>query len=382
MKNRIASLFLCFAVLAVLLVIAIPVSAEPGDNPEEDTIRIELPYKLTVEKTGEADPGTETFKFVIDNFGAQVEYTLIQDTVETYGEKIYNGAFIFTIKRSLLGNLSEGFVIRQLKGDSEGWTYDETSYYVIPLFTDNYDRVVGWTFFKLVGDERPDQSNIVQELTFTNSYNAKKPEDGTIRVEIPYILTVKKTGEVDPTKETFRFVIDDFGAPVEYTLIQDTIETDGERTYNGMFIFTIKESLSGNLSEGFVIRQVKGDAEGWTYDETKFYAIPLFVDSYESVRGWSFLKFDQNDEPEYNNPIEEIGFTNSYNAKKPVDPPKPTDTPTPVDPPKLQESEKTEVPKTGDNTMTVLWIALLFVSGGVLTGVFVYEKKKKKAGTV
>lgn len=40
MKNRIASLFLCFAVLAVLLVIAIPVSAEPGDNPEEDTIRI------------------------------------------------------------------------------------------------------------------------------------------------------------------------------------------------------------------------------------------------------------------------------------------------------------------------------------------------------
>ena len=31
--------------------------------------------------------------------------------------------------------------------------------------------------------------------------------------------------------------------------------------------------------------------------------------------------------------------------------------------------------------MTVLWIALLFVSGGVLTGVFVYEKKKK-AGTV
>ena len=223
-----------------------------------------------------------------------MEYTLIQDTVETYGEKIYNGAFIFTIKRSLLGNLSEGFVIRQLKGDSEGWTYDETSYYVMPLFTDNYDRVFGWTFFKLVGDERPDQSNIVQELTFTNSYNAKKPEDGTIRVEIPYILTVKKTGEVDPTKETFRFVIDDFGAPVEYTLIQDTIETDGERTYNGMFIFTIKESLSGNLSEGFVIRQVKGDAEGWTYDETKFYAIPLFVDSYESVRGWSFLKFDQN----------------------------------------------------------------------------------------
>ena len=187
-------------------------------------------------------------------------------------------------------------------------------------------------------------------------------ERGSIRVEVPFKLTVKKTGEMDPGQETFRFAIERFGATTAYTLVQDTVQTNGEKTYEGKFIFTISEDQAGNLSEGFVIRQVKGNAEGWTYDETKFYAIPLFVDSYESVRGWSFLKFDQNDEPEYNNQIEEIGFTNSYNAKKPETPPAP---------------QKPEPPKTGDSSMTGLWIALLFVSGASLTGTALYPRKKR-----
>lgn len=187
-------------------------------------------------------------------------------------------------------------------------------------------------------------------------------EAGNIHIEVPFKLTVKKTGEMDPAKETFKFVVERFGAPVEYVLVQDTVETEGEKTYDGKFVFTIGANQAGNLSEGFVIRQVKGTAEGWTYDETKFYAIPLFVDSYENVGGWSFLKFDQNDEPEYNNPMEEISFTNSYNAKKPVTPPTP---------------QKPESPKTGDSSMPGLWIALLFVSVASLTGITLYSRKKR-----
>lgn len=187
-------------------------------------------------------------------------------------------------------------------------------------------------------------------------------EAGNIHIEVPFKLTVKKTGEMDPGKETFKFVVERFGAPVEYVLIQDTVETEGEKTYDGKFVFTIGANQAGNLSEGFVIRQVKGNAEGWTYDETKFYAIPLFVDSYENVGGWSFFTFDQNNELEYNNPIREIGFTNSYNAKKPVTPPTP---------------QKPESPKTGDSSMPGLWIALLFVSAASLTGTTLYFRKKR-----
>lgn len=187
-------------------------------------------------------------------------------------------------------------------------------------------------------------------------------ERGSVRVEVPFKLTVKKTGEMTPGQETFHFVIEEFGAPTIYTLVQDTVETNGEKTYEGKFIFTLSGDQAGNLSEGFVIRQVKGNADGWTYDETKFYAIPVFADSYESVRDWSFLKFDQNNEMEYNNPLEEIGFTNSYSAKNPVTPP---------------ASQDSEAPKAGDNSMKALWITLLLVSAASLTGTTLYSRKKR-----
>lgn len=183
---------------------------------------------------------------------------------------------------------------------------------------------------------------------------APQLEAGDIRIEVPFKLTVKKTGEMDPGKETFKFVVERFGAPVEYTVVQDTVETEGEKIYDCKFIFTIKADQAGNLSEGFVIRQVKGNAKGWTYDETAYYAVPRFTDN--GLSAWAFLKIDENAEPDYNNPIEEIGFTNSYNAKKPGTPP---------------------APQTGDNSMMVLWIALLFVSGAALTGTTLYFRKKR-----
>ena len=183
---------------------------------------------------------------------------------------------------------------------------------------------------------------------------------GSIRVEVPFKLTVKKTGEMAPGQETFKFAVEKFGAPTTYTVVQDTVETNGEKTYEGKFIFTIRDDEAGNLSEGFVIRQVKGNAAGWTYDETMFYAVPLFVDSYESVGGWSFFKFDQNNGLDHNNPLREIGFTNSFNAKMPVTPPAP------------------ETPKTGDGSMMGLSIALVIVSGAALMGTALYSRRKSR----
>lgn len=185
-------------------------------------------------------------------------------------------------------------------------------------------------------------------------------EHGSIRIEVPFKLTVKKTGEMAPGQETFKFAVEKFGAPTTYTLVQDTVETNGEKTYEGKFIFTIRDDEAGNLSEGFVIRQVKGNAAGWTYDETMFYAVPVFADSYESVGGWSFFKFDQNNGLDHNNPLREIGFTNSFNAKMPVTPPAP------------------ETPKTGDGSMMGLSIALVIVSGAALMGTALYSRRKSR----
>lgn len=202
--------------------------------------------------------------------------------------------------------------------------------------------------------------------TCTVKVQAAPCEHGSIRIEVPFKLTVKKTGEMAPGQETFKFAVEKFGAPTTYTVVQDTVETNGEKTYEGKFIFTIRDDEAGNLSEGFVIRQVKGKAEGWTYDETKFYAMPMFADTYTNVAGWRFLKYDENAELDYNNPIEEISFTNSYNAKKPVTPPAP------------QEPEPPKSPKTGDSSMMGLSIALVIVSGAALMGTALYSRRKSR----
>ena len=261
------------------------------------------------------------------------------------------------------GNPIDAIPYRELNDDHdfnvEEWGYKEADghAHVCNRNSAHHDAVVPHT---------PDQEKATYDhgITCTECGYVIEPqlEESVIRIEVPFKLTVKKTGEMDPGKEIFKFAIERFGATTEYVLVQDTVETEGEKTYEGKFIFTIKESQASNLSEGFVIRQVKGNAEGWTYDETKFYAIPMFVDSYTNVAGWAFCQFDENGELDYNNLLEEIGFTNSYNAKKPVTPPAP---------------QTTESPKTGNSSMTVLWIALLFVSGAALTGTALYSRKKR-----
>lgn len=98
----------------------------------------------------------------------------------------------------------------------------------------------------------------------------------------------------------------------------------------------------------------------------------MFADSYDSVKGWVFLKFDENGELEHNDPMEEIGFTNSYSAKKPDTPPAPQEPDTPPAP------QKPESPKTGDGSTLGLSIALVIVSGAALMGTALYSRRKSR----
>ena len=141
--------------------------------------------------------------------------------------------------------------------------------------------------------------------------------------------------------------------------------TEGEKTYDGKFIFDIPEMMLGNLSEGFRFRQVKGDAAGWTYDEKVYYVVPKFEN--DGLSGWRFFNADEiPGDPSVSEPapdvIEELVFTNSYNAKKPVDPPAP---------------QQPEIPKTGDSSMLGLWLALLFVSGAAVATTILIVRMKK-----
>ena len=131
-------------------------------------------------------------------------------------------------------------------------------------------------------------------------------------------------------------------------------------TYTGKLVIKVKESQFGNLSEGFKFAQVKGSADGWTYDETVYYIAPQISDNGVT----SFVIFP-GDDGWGNTTLEKVEFTNSYN--KAQEPSQPGDN---------EDDKPSDNPPTGDNSMMWLWVALLFVSGCGVVVTTVLGKKR------
>lgn len=188
-------------------------------------------------------------------------------------------------------------------------------------------------------------------------------EEGDIRIELPFMLTVKKTGDLDPNAQTFSFVAEEFGASVDYTLVQSTLDTNGVGVYNGSFVFTIRESDKDNLQEGFVFRQVRGSAAGWTYDETKFYVVPVYSGDGDTVEFWNFYLLGEDGMPMEENRPNGVSFTNSYYAEKTVEPSVPAEPSAPSAPAATAVPTNSNVPQTGDDSNLAFWIVLLLAGG-------------------
>ena len=179
--------------------------------------------------------------------------------------------------------------------------------------------------------------------------------DVDVTVTIPFSMTVKKTGEAAPGKETFKLAFAGMmtdGLKDFVTIVNDTIETNGEKTYTGSFVFTVSKLHS--LSDGLRLTQVKGSAEGWTYDETLYYVTLDIEDETVSLRdvsvpgeGDEFIPLDPKED---GSPL--VAFTNSYNASLPTPP-----------------------VKTGDAGIT-LWVSLAALSGLVMLAIPELKKRK------
>ena len=187
--------------------------------------------------------------------------------------------------------------------------------------------------------------------------------------EIPFSVIVEKTGDLDPAEETFTFEIFDLGyEDAIFTVEGLTVDTNGVNTYTGKLVIKVKESQFYNLSEGFKFAQVKGESEGWTYDEAVYYIAP-YMNNFGEI---DFIIFP-GDDAWGNTVLEKVEFTNSYNkAKEPVQPDdnednKPTDDNKPSDEPQTGEDNKpSDSPQTGDNSMISLWIMMFCISLGVI----------------
>lgn len=138
----------------------------------DNELTVEIPFTVTVKKTGDLDPAKETFTFKMFDLGyADTIYTVEGLTVETNGVNTYNGKLVIKVKESQFGNLSEGFKLAQIKGSSEGWTYDETVYYIAPQISNT-----GVTSFVIFPGDDGWGNTTLEKVEFTNSYNkAQEP---------------------------------------------------------------------------------------------------------------------------------------------------------------------------------------------------------------
>ena len=179
-------------------------------------------------------------------------------------------------------------------------------------------------------------------------------------IDLPFSLAVKLTGDEKPAKETFKFEIYDLGVEdAEFEIVKDSITAENlEFDENGVAFIevSLKIKVTGedqlrNLTEGFSVRMVKGSTKGWTYASEQWRIEPSFEHDALDLKIAAREIVDGEISEEYAN-----GMSFSVGYKAVTEP---------------------ETPQTGDNSMMVLWIALLFASGFGVVTTAVYGKKRK-----
>ena len=179
-------------------------------------------------------------------------------------------------------------------------------------------------------------------------------------IDLPFSLAVKLTGDKKPAKETFKFEIYDLGyEDAEFEIVNDSItaeniafDENGVAFIEGSLKIKVtgEEQLS-NLTEGFSVRMVKGSTKGWTYASEQWRIKPFFENDALDLKIAVKEIVDGEISEAYANGM---SFSVGYEAVT-----------------------EPGTPQTGDSSMMVLWIALLFASGFGVVTTAVYTKKRK-----
>ena len=185
------------------------------DDPNYESVEGTISVTITRRKYEVAyDPGT-------DGTGTA------QTVVKTYGEALTLAGVLF---------LREGYV-------QDGWTTED-----------------GSEWFGLNAQYDQDE-----DITLYPTW------DKIVTRELPFVKTVTLGDNGGPSEETFLFEV--FGMQGDDTLYPDvtytaSVITDGAGTYTGILKITGPESqVYQFVCEGFFVREVQGDADGWTYSD-------------------------------------------------------------------------------------------------------------------
>ena len=163
------------------------------------------------------------------------------------------------------------------------------------------------------------QNNIIEvtangELILKNTYTKTESDPETVTISIPIYKKVGQGGNTAPGKQTFTFVLSDFGvidAASQVTVANNTIETNGAGYYETVMTVTIDKKSFDNLSEGFKVTERNDGAPYWAYDATEWKVVPGMNNDQSTY--CTFYNLTAGDKPmETQTHYNGISFTNIY----------------------------------------------------------------------
>lgn len=308
--------------LALIMVLAfIPAAATTAATSGTDEAPGQTTYTLDVSKTveglPEADrPSSITVKLMNDD-GSPVSSASL--TWDANNNKYSSGK---------LENIPEGtYTIVESGADVEGYTYKMQAF--VPVVGElsveletpalPVNTPLPSTSPEPVLEELENKKITVTgdgKLILKNTYTKTEsdPETETVTISIPISKEVRQGGNTAPGKQTFTFVLSDFGvddlAP-QVKVENNTIKTNGAGHYETVMTVTvtIDKKNFGNLLEGFKVTERNDGAPYWAYDATEWYVVPGMNDDQSTY--CTFYNQTAGDK-ETQTPYNGISFTNIY----------------------------------------------------------------------
>lgn len=280
--------------LALVMTLGLAATAWAADVVPTDTSILELTITKMVEQTGNVVPPAETFTFVLEDVVGEGEtkrelddygITLMDDGLKistAAGTGTFKETFRFTLPTSGFveknwdrvaneeNEYRKTFLLKEQDGGKAGWVYSNKSYYAV--FTYNISEQEKGLDVYVSGDA-------TSPAEFTNTYT-----ENLRTVEVPFTKTVKLGGNTAPGKTEFELEIFDIGNSNKDAYKDVTypaaVTTDGAGSYEGKLIISGPATqVDEFISEGFFVREEKGNLPGWTYSDAVWFVKRVQLES-------------------------------------------------------------------------------------------------------
>lgn len=318
--------------LALVMTLGLAATAWAAEEvPTDKPFNLGLTITKIVEQKGNVAPPAETFTFVLEDVVGEGEtkrelddygITLMDDGLKistAAGTGTFEETFRFTLPTSGFveknwdrvaneeNEYRKTFLLKEQNGGKAGWVYSNKSYYAV--FTYNIREQEKGLDVYVSGDA-------TSPAEFTNTYT-----ENLATVAIPFTKTVKLGGNTAPGRTDFTIAVCDVNAHdlsfypnVKYTA---TVTTTGAGNYEGKLIISGPATqVDEFISEGFFVREEKGNLSGWTYSDAVWFVKPVQLESGSQMQIYpAKMGKTENGEgymPDMGKPEDKMTFENIY----------------------------------------------------------------------